>query len=594
VVNLNLPEKTIKLSFKSDYETRIWLEGLRAAVETEKEIRRTVEGVLKFNVSTLYFYFSAQMDHLLQNFINSLTSGLMLSMSAVQFSAELKKIATEFGYLCDAFYARKPFVLALFRFLVTSIHKKIREFVTDYWNKFSINMHAGEIVLIASALCAYDAKLNFWKVLDDGFTWADAVLPTLSWKLFQNSTNPLTNILMEMPNSTYTENCKIYSNSCSQLESHLYFIWGNYTEVPMLAFAEELLKLACKLVAAFLIVIIFILQTESHQSHIYIAILNSTYLKMIKAFEKKAHQATNCQLSLARIKELLDEQYLLSLLIKIETIAFKKLKKEWRDEITKRLLPTEPFLDFEFSKNLTNLAQKFTAYLNLIYQENHTSNLMFEIYDAFLSVYYKLYINSADKMNLENYKKYSLKICQDLKVLQVHFETNKYPQAAKNIFKLQQLKIFDETDKMDECIMAISNMQVFHPELNNEKEVERLMHAKFLYPKVLLNHIQNYMTTAIEGMKKDKKAKLFDEKMPVIYYVCTFKALLKARLATRQAEGPGVSRNFTLSGKKDTKIKLDCRPTSYAHLYDTEGWASLLKFDVRIDELDIHNHLKIE
>jgi len=181
LVNLNLPEKTVKLVFKSSYETRIWLEGLRVAVESEREIRRTVEGVLKYNVSTLYFYFSAQMDNQIENFVASMSSGLLLSMSAVQFSAELKRVSTEFGYFCDAFYARKPFVLALFKFIVTSIHKKVREVVREYWNKFFPTFQAGEITLIASALAAYNDKLAFWKVIDHNFTWEESVFNTLKF-----------------------------------------------------------------------------------------------------------------------------------------------------------------------------------------------------------------------------------------------------------------------------------------------------------------------------------------------------------------------------------------------------------------------------
>ncbi len=237
IVNLNLPDKVIKLSFRTPYETRLWLNGLRDAVETEREVRRSVEGVLKFNVATLYFYFSAQMDNQIENFINSLSSGLLLSMSPAQFSTELKKVATEFGYLCDAFYARKPFVMALFKFVVTGVHRRIRNVLTSYWNKFQAGFQAGEVVLLTSAVAAYSAKLTYWKICDDNFSWQEPLFTTFISRLFKNSTAPITNILADLAKSQFTENAKLLSGAASQLESHILFVWANYTEVKLLAFA---------------------------------------------------------------------------------------------------------------------------------------------------------------------------------------------------------------------------------------------------------------------------------------------------------------------------------------------------------------------
>ncbi len=44
--------------------------------------------------------------------------------------------------------------------------------------------------------------------------------------------------------------------------------------------------------------------------------------------------------------------------------------------------------------------------------------------------------------------------------------------------------------------------------------------------------------------------------------------------------------------ERETRIKLECRPTSYAHLYEYSGWANLLTFDLKIDDLDIEAHIK--
>lgn len=593
-VNLVLGEKSTRLGFRTNFETRLWLDGLRNAVETEKEIHRTVEGVLKYNVSTLYFYFSAQMDNQIEIFVNSLTSNLLMSMSAVQFSNETKKIANEVGFLCDAFYARKPFVLALFKFILVNLHKRVRLFLVDYWNKFYKGFQAGDIVLIASSLSAYETKLNTWKVFDLQFTWSDAINSTLIHRLFQNSVTPLANVLTELRTCTFTEDSKLFSTSCSQLESHIYFLWSNFSEVPRLAFAEQLLILISKLLSAFLVTSIFLLQTESFMSHIYIGILNSGFLKMIKSFEKKVHLSTNSQLSLIHIKQLIDEPYLLTLLIQIDRLAFKKLKALWREEVRNRFTSSAPFLDYDFPKSLNSLIVEFTVFLNLILLETNLADLLFEIYDAFLSVYYELYISFATKLNLNNYQRVTQKLLNDHKTLLNQLDSAKYKHAPKNAFKFNQLCLFDQTDQMDVCIMSITNMQVFHAELMQIKTIDRLLKAKFLYPSLLSSSIYTYLSKAIEASEYQTRVQLIFKMMPVIFYTCNFKSIIRTKLNKQNPNKNKSERNFTFNRKKDSKVKFDSRPTTFDDLYEVEGWTAMFKFDVKIDDLEIESHLKAE
>jgi hypothetical protein len=399
---------------------------------------------------------------------------------------------------------------------------------------------------------------------------------------------------MELPQSTLTENAKLYSTCCTQIETHIYFLWGSFGEIPLITFAERLLILVSNLLSAFLIVATFLVQTETYQLNSLIALLNPNFIKVIKTFEKKVHQVTGFQLSLIHIKELLDESYLISLLVRFNALVFKRLKQSIRADVDRRFSLTSPFLEFEFLKQLTQLVQKFTASLSYIVDGSQVNELLFELYDAFLSSYYCMYIAAAVKMNLENYEKYTQKLAVDLKALQGFFEANKYPSSSQNLFKLQQLRVFHGTDQMDECIMAITNMQVFHAELCDMREIQKLMRAKFLYPKVLVSTIEDYLENALVAMQKQQRAQAFLDKIPVIYYVCTFKAKIRQMFLKRRADTPKVSRNFTLAGKKDTKIRIESRPSTFSHMYKAEGWTSILKFDAKIDDLDIEAHLNAE
>lgn len=44
--------------------------------------------------------------------------------------------------------------------------------------------------------------------------------------------------------------------------------------------------------------------------------------------------------------------------------------------------------------------------------------------------------------------------------------------------------------------------------------------------------------------------------------------------------------------ERETRIKMESRTTNYAHLYEKGGWANMLQFDARIDDLDIEAHVK--
>lgn len=49
----------------------------------------------------------------------------------------------------------------------------------------------------------------------------------------------------------------------------------------------------------------------------------------------------------------------------------------------------------------------------------------------------------------------------------------------------------------------------------------------------------------------------------------------------------------TLSAKT-TKLKPDSRPTGYAHLYENKGWVNLLKFDLKVDDLEVESFVRKE
>ncbi len=42
----------------------------------------------------------------------------------------------------------------------------------------------------------------------------------------------------------------------------------------------------------------------------------------------------------------------------------------------------------------------------------------------------------------------------------------------------------------------------------------------------------------------------------------------------------------------DARINLEVRQANYANLYEKNGWANLLIFDLKIDDLDVETYVK--
>lgn len=61
----------------------------------------------------------------------------------------------------------------------------------------------------------------------------------------------------------------------------------------------------------------------------------------------------------------------------------------------------------------------------------------------------------------------------------------------------------------------------------------------------------------------------------------------------KDQEEAEVKRHKTVAARV-SKLKPDTRPTDYAHLYENKGWASLLRFDLKIDDLEVESHVKRE
>lgn len=505
IIVLNLGEKSMKMKCKTCWETGLWISGLRNAVEIEKDFSRTQNGILQYNIGTLYSLFSWKQDNEILKFVNSMTSGLNMGLSASQFANEFKCLSHELVLLADSFYAHKPFVSALFKFIVVALHNQVRTIVKNYWNQFFKIFQASEILQLASVFCLYERTMTSWGIIDYKFIWTQPIQTSFIKRVFENSKTPITNIILEFEKNTFTENGKLHSTCCTALDSHVYFLLSNYQEVPLNSFSEKLCTLIFNVLSSFLIQVINMLIFKDYQTQIYIAILNNSFMKMIKGYEKKIHSDTKSQLSLKVIRELINEKDLIDLLNKIETLALKKLKAIWKKEILSKFKTEETFFEFDLEQNLSSLVSTYENNLKMIILRCHMEALLHEMFDRFLSVYLQKFLAFCEKITAENYKQVSETLQKDYRILQGFFEVHIFATSPEIILKFKQLRVFFDTDDIDECIASILNMTVFTEGLCDFQKILKLMKAKLFFPQNSITYATQFVENAIKVDKYQAK-----------------------------------------------------------------------------------------
>lgn len=507
VLSIMTDNKVIKMKCKTAWEAELWANGLRNAVETEKVLARTVNNTLRFNVSSLHGLFSLKKDSDLLRFLNSLTAALQPSLRPAQFAAEFRNVSKELGYLADGLYAYRPFVVAFFRYVVTAVHSQVRSSVSNYWNQFSDVFQAPDVLAFGTAFYSYERTLAAWGVVDYRFGWQTAVQQTYLSRVFEHCKGPITNIVLEFEKETVNEAGKLHTSVCQTLESHVLFLLDGHREMPLNSFAERLCLLANKVLEAVYIQIVHQLMFREYPAKIYIGTLNNRFFKTIKGLEKRLHGDTKSQLSLKTIKELLGEEHLLDLISKVEAVALKKLKGLWRREILGRFGTDQTFFDYDLEEKLSLVIASYENDLKLVVLKLHIDELLFELFDSLLTVYYGKFANVCESLTTLSAKKVGEILAADYKALQRFFEIHSFARSPQILQKFRQLKTFFESDDLDECVAALLNMAVFMEGLLNVGSVSRLLRCKVYFPEESLEWARTFFENAIRTDERQGKAK---------------------------------------------------------------------------------------
>ena len=591
-LKVKLVDKFYIMNFKSSWEVIMWMEGVRAAKETCDDLRRTKFGVIKFNVGYLYFCFNSHQDDEVLRVVRGIVGELTMDGSVFDFRKKILKVGTEFNYFCDAFYAHKPFLVVLFRFCVLNFHKAFREKVHRYWNDNFRTMNSAGIIGFASEFWNYLQIFHSWGLRDKNLNWIKNVTKTFIYVLFKKCKNVLVKILIDLKSKFFYDNKKIMSKSSENIEGHLYFIFENYDKIPDIETADTLVDMCGMILLTFLINLKNILKREKLKYEIYVAILNNRYQKIIRNFLKKVHRATKSRISLKLAKQMVNENFLLCLIIEIEKICYTNISRKINKDVKKFLLSKGVFLKLDFVENCKNCLEIIKPQLDAIEQKNYIGDLYSDIFNKFTKIYYRMFLNYCKYIKDDNYKELEIKMKKDKVDFSVY--SKQYVPKKSNLynFRIDQLYKFFISNDIDEVTINIMNMNVFYSKIIEENNLDILFKSKIFFPKKSINFIFDYLKNALieDTNKTEKKEEIFLPLNPNVYIFIRNlkkKIFLKYEKTKTLIDRKSLYINIT---KKDEEKQRN-RPT-YEKIYKTKGFAHVLKFKNKIDDLEVEKYIK--
>ena len=508
----------------------MFMDAFRRSAEIEKEIKRTIHGVIKHNIGILYFYFHSHLDDENKKILENLTINLSPDLKADELITELSKINTELDHFFDAFYAHKPFILILFKFVVYNIHRKIREVIHEFWNKRRKILNALDIIRLMEAVFKYLKMLRFWGIEDSKFgLYIPSLFKIFINKLFENSKQLLSNILYDLRNKYHMENGKIVSRSSENLESHINMIIDHYKQVPARESVEPLIDLCSSTFVIFLLNIKKFLRNEVFPVEIYTAQINNCYFNVIKKLKKRVHNYTNSQVSLKELKKLVNEDLLVKLINDIEEMCKKRVLMYFRNYTRLKFLQQKSFFEFDFEKSLEETIAELKERCDKIDNKFMVNDIYTTTFDFIVDIYFEFFTKFTGSFVTKDYARIVSKIKSDAvrmekKAIQLNIE------SRNNIrFKLKQMQVFIQSEDIDQVIITIMNMNIFYKNLITPDRIDNLLKAKVLFPPSSLEYISNYLKETLRkhARKASMKNKLLSTFMTYTYVLKFIKRLSK-------------------------------------------------------------------
>lgn len=592
-IRLQLADKTYWLNFTYAWETRVWVEAIRRAIEFERNSSSTLHGELKFNAENIHMYYFDKLEGELVKEISTVTAPIKKELDSLQFANSLSEVANLWTYLADALYAKKPFVPPLFKKVAVMVHSDVSETARSFWNRYSKGMTHSTITTFAQGLYNYENYLSNWGVFDQNFLWKTPLTLTYINRMTNISSLTIGKLLLNAPSSIIKSESTYSTPTATELEAHLWIIFSFYSKVPLPEVAEHLLKYCALVLDNFFLEMIILLKEKWHKSKFYIALLNNKYVKIIKNFQRKIHSQTESQVSLKEVKEFIHDSQLIMMINRIEKEAMFRLRKSWRRKVKQIFFENLEFVTRDFSSYFTRVVKKFTDKVVFVESRFLQQTLLQDVFEKICSCYVGLFVEATGKGGLKCTESLSKKIYEDIRSLEKILVQANIQNPAQFTSRLKKLYQFSTTDDIDICSAAVLSLHVCYKKLFLKTNIDRIIESKIYFSSETISHIISSFKAMISDSNRRSLSKKKVNTTIMAYFFGTF-MFSKFRKIVNRFRQKQISKYVEKEKRKsliEMLISMDC---NLGKIYETRGYLTYMKFDIKMDELAVEEFAEKE
>ena len=587
-IRLQLPDKFYILQFQRAWEARLWSHAIRKAKEFESTRAATIHGALKFNIENIHLYHFEKLDGELAKEVSSVAEPLRADLDSTQFSAALAASADLWSHLADALYAKKPFVLPMFAKIASLVHNEVAEAARTFWNRYSRGMSHSAVSFFAQGLFTYENALAGWGVFDRDFEWKKPLVSTYLARLSPISALTLAKLISSAPASVTREKGLYTLSSAVELEAHLWMIFSFYPKAPFPEVGEALLKFCASVIDNFLLELLISLKECWLKSKFYIALVNNTFVRVIKGVQRKISAQSNSSISLPAIREYMRDSGLVTMVTRIEQEALFRLRKSWRRKVKKTFSASSEFTNRDFPALFSQTISKFREKSTSIESPFIQKSLLCEILLKICSFYIGIFVENTGDRNFACTPALAAKILADTKALGSLLSEAGVESPTQYTSRLQKLYQFAQTDDLDICIASLLSLQVFYKKIFSKTNIDRVIKTKIYFPQKSLEYISSSFKGMIASFSKQSVARQRTRATIISIFLAIFLAvrLRKAAKKSLKIAEKRRSRASVLFSLADANSGAD---GNLDRIYETKGFAQLIKFSPEIEDPDLED-----
>ena len=469
--------------------------GLQNARKERIEIMNSEYKKLKYNVDIFYSLSISRSNTQINIIIKEICHGIHSAKNIMDYNRALIELTVDFGYLCDAFYSRRPFKYSVFKLVIAQIHKAIKESFENQWNASYVDISTTDCLVLTETIYGYLKLMNKWGMQDHHFQYFELhLLRRFLFCLFEKTREIMVGILLSLSSSHYINEGKIVSSSLDGFESHLSFMVGHYLKIPSPVFGLQICVYLGCVSASFFINLFESLNDKCNKKEYFMMLLNWNSVKAIRSAQKSIVMFTKNGINLERAKKLMNDDYLWFVFDKIQKRAKLRLIESLADELViEPILNVKSFWFFEAKEFCQNLFDSLKIIFDFLISDFLFKEISYNMVNIFIIEYIFLVIKVSKTLKLSEANKIVDRVIEDTKILENFLSEDSIFKFEKLKLKIFVLREFFGTKNVDETIACLIKMKIFFGKKIKSEAWICLMKAKASFSDQVKSYITEYL-----------------------------------------------------------------------------------------------------